>query len=327
MTEFDDFRAYEGEPDEFDLLISGLAEQMVDPYLVAQHREALDAERMVAESPEADTNSLRDKLVSFLDSKWRYMGKQIKITGPMYVSKPLEGGWAEEMVVDHEAMSRGFIFHRDTLPGAEDTAYRIAHLVEYRDDEGERTAGIALISHDVYIELPFPSPELRDQRFGYHHADDAALIDELAFTARREDQIIKDFAEYSYDANLDDPDEREVLADASHYLKARAELEEDLNYNISLLGPFILVDEDGMGRPGTLSMQHVSKMKIVDVVLRPADNEIDIHQFSGLQRCVPYVLAKMFDKRLDHDRLLYFPCSSIVWMSSDRYDVPKPPIF
>lgn len=327
MAEFAEQRPYDGEPNEFDALVSDLYEQIHDPYLIDMHRQALQVEQTVAASHDEDTGPMRQKLVQHLDGNWRYMGKKLEVSGTAWIKDPESPEMEPRLLIDESAVSRGFIFFTDTTETSQDLVARIGHLIEIDSGrkDGSVMPAVLCLKEDPHIRLPYPSPELRDRRFAYYHPEDAQLIDDLAFTARRDDQVIKDFAEYYFDANLDDPDDHESLRDGAQYLRARAELEDDINYSISICGDVIVVDEEGAGHPGYLRKPYTRMMKIEDIALRPADTSIS--ELKGRERCVPYVVAKAFEEDSTDDKQLLIPYTSIVWISSDRHARPAPPAF
>lgn len=307
-------------------LTGELQMQLTDPYLAEMHRLAMAHEEIVSTVVDGDINEIKKNHVQQLDRQWRYMGQPVKLTGKAWQANAGVFEPEPRMYVGEEGISRGFLFFMDTTEESTDHFPHISHLIEVDSGAGDgtRVHVVAPVADIVHLELPFPSPELRERRFAYHFPDDATLIDELNFTARRDDQVIRGFSEYYFDVNLDDPEQLEHARDAAQYLKSRAEIEPFANYHVSILGDVITVKDDNSGLPTRLAYPYSRTMKITDIKLRPAD--ISQQTLEGIHRCVPFVEAIAFEPD-GTERELIIPCSSIQWMSSTRYDEQKPPVF
>ena len=322
---------YDGDPDDFDLLVGELIDHMEDPYLVNIHHEARGCEELLAK-PGNDNPYVRQQMVNMLDEKWRYMDQPVEITGNAWLSRPGASAMERHMCIGEKAKSRGFVFFTDSTSGTSDGLPKVGHYVELTDADGKTTVSAVVTLDDLdQMELPTPSPEARERRFAYYNEEQANWIDEMAFTSERDDQIIPSFREFYYDVNLyekddherarEEPEDIEHLRDAMEYMRRRAEIEPKANYKISIFGDVIVVDGEGSGIPTHLNKPYTKTMKINDIVLRPAD--ITISKLDGLQRCVPFIDVTAFrDNGTDVDILV--PCTSILWMHSLRYDgTPK----
>lgn len=235
MAGFRESAPYQGAPDEFDLLVCDLEEQIEDPYLIAIHRKALFGQHLANQHDGEEGASMRKGFIRDLDSEWRYMNELIHVTGEAVVIDADEGTMVDRNLIDEHAVSRGFTFYRS----AANMMSYVARLVEIDAGKGDGTMTQAalMLDNKPQLSLPYPSPELRDKRFRYFHALDAAFIDELAVTARRQDQIIKDYAEYVLEADPANRDDYETILDAAQYLKNRADLDPRANYGICISDP------------------------------------------------------------------------------------------
>lgn len=329
MTVLHESTPYEGDPDDFDLLVGELLEHMEDPYLTDVHRTARQLEKIIAE-PGGDNPYNRRMMVNVLDEKWRYMRQMVEVTGKAWVARPDEPGLVPHMCIGETVKSYGFIFFSDDPDKDGDQLPKIGHCIEITDTENDAKYPAVVTLDDLdQLELPAPSPEARERRFAYYNEEQANWIDEMAFTSERDDQVIPSFREFYYDVNLyakddnerirEDSDDIEHLHDAMEYMRRRAEIEPKANYKISVFGDVLVVDGEGNGIPTHLNKPYTKTMKINDIVLRPAD--ITIAKLEGLQRCVPFIDATAFrDNGTDVDLLI--PCTSILWMHSLRYDGP-----
>jgi len=300
--------------------------QIVDPYLIDLHAEALDREEAVLRTAEGDFREIKNAHVRELDKKWRYMGMPITLTG---MGWPVRGNRYEAQprkYIEKTGISRGFLFFTNESEEATDHFPHISHLIEVDSDidGGTKTHIVAPLNGIVQLDLPFPSPELREERFAYYFPDSATTIDELNFTARRDDQVLRDFAEYYIVADLSNDEQLERLRDGAQYLRSRAEINPLATYHISISGDIIVINDDGSGLPVRLAYPYSQTMKISDVALRPAD--VTVSELKGKHKCVPFVQATSLEPD-GAERELLFPCSSILWISSSRYDKQLPPQF
>lgn len=309
---------YEGDPDEFDLIVGELLDHMEDPYLIDIHREAQRSQQLLADDPESDNPLVRQQLVTLLDEKWRYMGQPIEVTGKAWVKLPEESEMTPHMCIGEKAISRGFIFFTDSTPSSTDTHPKIGHCIEIPTSDGESKMPAVITLDDLAkLDLPIPSPEARERRFAYYYPNQAEWIDELAFTSTRDDQIMISLKEFYFDGNLDEERDLEDLRDATEYMRRRTEIEPLANYKVSVMGDVILVDSDESGIPTSLNKPYTRTMAVKNIYLRPAD--VSTEKATGLQRCVPYIEAVAFE-RDGRNRELLIPCTSLLWMHSLRYD-------
>lgn len=307
-----------------------LEPQLGDPYLKEIHSEALSRQEIVATSMLTDTEidplSVRQAHVQQLDAKWRYMNMPVTVSGRGWAAVPGLTEMQASTYVDQAAISRGFLFFTDSTEQSDDHFPKISHLVEIDAGKGDGTRmPIVLPLEELAgIELPFPSPELRERRFAYYYPEDANTIDELAFTSRRDDQVIKDFGEFVFEANLSDEEQLEHVRDAAQYLRSRAEIDPHVNYHISVAGECISVKDNGDGIPVVLRYPYTRTMRVKSIELRSSD--IRSQELNGMHRCVPFIEATAYEPN-GSERELIIPCTSILWMSSARYDTATPPQF
>jgi hypothetical protein len=314
-------------PDEAALFAS-LNEQMSDPLVERVYTQAREFERM------ANTTEMTDEervaMIRTLDAQWPYMNMPLRLSGILQTVDMLSGELHARHVVDCPVISNGFAFAPDTAIVDGEVVrggHRVGHSVYLRDDAGTVLfPGFVSLDRLDHLELPFPSPELRLQRFAYDFPAYTADIDTIAFRARRDDQIIKDFEVFYFDGDVDDPLDLEAARDAMAYLTHRAELEPSLPYYLSFLGPFIAVGSNGESYPNSLQYPHQGVISIHQILLRPRD--VAIQQTNGRQRLVPFIEVTLHSVTRDGaDKHLLIPCSGIQWIESARYTSPHVALF
>ncbi|HRC28373.1 MAG TPA: hypothetical protein PKV96_03215 [Candidatus Saccharimonas sp.] len=305
-------------PDEQELL-AALTEQMADPYLSRLYEKARGfASRITCEELGREA---WHALINELDADWPYLQMPIRVTGRVKAKYDGMSTVEARQQVDLECSSNGFTFLQEEIAFDDETFAGSVRaglsIIVGRPGEDRYSAFIDLDDIDD-LEVPFPSDELRLQRFAYHFPKQSEHIDELAFTSRREDQIVKSYAEFYFDVNSGDIDAAEAVRDAIVCLSVKAELEPVLPYHIAFLGNVMVVMDNVNGIPTTLRRPHNGLVSIHQIILRPAD--VYSTQTTGLQRLVPFLDATLHGRmRGDVDKKLLIPCSSITWIESTRY--------
>lgn len=315
MTARNETTPYGGEPDEFDLIAGGLLEAN-DPYVETMHADA----RLCEEIARMDGNSdplVLGRLIAELDSKWRYKGKNIVVTGDFWIREETGRPLVKHRQIGITVISQGFHFISIATSEAEKVP-TVGHYVELDrpDGQGRATGFIALDDIDEFI-LSEPSTEAREARFAYYYPDEAAWLDEINFTARRGDQVVADLAEFFIDIDPSTDHGYEKLKDTEQYMRHCAELEPLANYQITVVGDVIFTGDNGYGGPGNLKETFTLPVHINDIFLRPADMKAET--IEGEQRYIPYIDVIAFLSNGADQRML-IPCSSIATMHSQRYD-------
>lgn len=301
--------------DLFDEIVSGLEEQLTDPYLDNIHRIARQFQALLRSGGVDDT--MRKQMIRHLDSLWEYGERQVAVSGTAWVQLPGEPQLVAHYYDEQPAISRGFItLANDTSSGREQVS--VGHCVELLTLQA-RLPAVVPIDTLHHLELPYPSDELRERRFAYHFPEHAQQVEELAQTARRDDQMLRDLQEFSMTLDLDDPHNLEHARDGTQYLRKFTTIEPLANYKVAIKGdaPMIVVTETGDGLPievvsdGFSPVVHVS-----DIALRPRDTTVA--ELAGVQELTPYVIATALLPG-GMNQGLQIPCSSIESIYSLRY--------
>lgn len=313
MTAAHETAPYDGEPDNFDLLIGELLEGTGDPYLEKMHRTAREYEDFIRSN--GDSRIVRKRLVDLLDEEWRYMNRDIAITGKAWMKDPESGEMVEQICNGEMVRSHGFIFFTDeTEPHPRP---RIAHAIAFEAGEA-RLAGAICLDDVLQLELPEPSPELRAKRFVYQAPESAQDITELIDSASRADQELVALSSFYMDLNLSLEVDREKTLDCAAFLRESAFIEPAANYIMAILGEVLIQSGKTDVIPHELTRARQRTVKINDIVFRPADIRLTDEQMVGWHFCVPFIDITEF--RSDgRDMNMLLPLASINWMHSIRY--------
>lgn len=305
-------------PDEFDLLVGELRDQIEDPYITELHTAARNMQSVWAKTmninpDDADYVAVRDDMQNTLDSKWRYMKRRIEITG---LSQEIidwnEGRFEPHMCIGEKVLSNGFLI----TPGDP----RFYHHFWFLDEHNKPSAqGMIAIDDIQQMTLPEPSREARIKRFSYYYEDSAKFLDEIYFEAKREDQVIADLAHFSFYHAARDEDAKDALRDAIEYIRTIAEVDPIANYRMTMIGDFIAVNDNGDGVPSKLKAPHTATIKINSMVMRPADLTAKRSEMGNPQNWIPYVEATVL-KTNGKNSDIVVPCTSIQSIYSTRYD-------
>lgn len=302
---------YSGQPDEFDLLVGELHEQLTDPFVADIHLKARLAE---ADLRRDSTHSNRARLIDYLDKEWGdYINRYVEIIGTAYVRLPGKPEVEARTLTGQPVKSLGFTFCTVDSPQGE-AVPTVAHQIGIEDGD-TRMQGFVMLDDLDILRLPYPSPEQRIRQFAYHQPYLAEYIDELAYTSGRPDQIIKSLGEFTIQLDPANSQDVQTALDAQEYLRRAAALEPYANYEIAVKGPLTIVTEDGELVPTESKLSRPCIMALQSIDLCPPD--ITRPDSGGVQECVPVVTAVVFSER--GDRQIVLPCSSIASIRSLRY--------
>lgn len=309
-------------------MFASLNEQLSDPLVENIYTQA--RKFLQDANTTATTNEELVAMIRKLDGQWPYMNTPMWVSGTLHTADVISGQFRARQVVDLPVISNGFMFApATTVVDGEvvQAGHRIGHSVHVRDDTGAMSfPGFVSLDELDHLELPFPSVERRLQRFAYDFPEYAADIDTIAFQARRDDQIVKDIEAFYFDADVDDPLDLEAVRDAMVYLTYKAELEPNLPYYVSFVGPFIGVGSNGEPYLNSLQYPQQGVISIHQILLRPGD--VTIKQTNGRQRLVPFIEATLHSATRDGtDKHLLIPCGGIQWIESARYTSPHVALF
>ncbi len=313
MTNSFEQRPYTGQPDEFDLLVGPLHEQLVDPFVADVHKQARIAEQLLREEP---TRENRGALQRHLDSEWSpYLGKPIELSGDAHVMSPEHNGQLmPRRLTGSIVESQGFAFYNFDGDGEA----KIGHAFILHEDE-KRLAGIMALDDLLQITLPEPSDQGRVQRFAYHYPDVAEHLHELVATSPRPDKIIKSLGEFTIDIDFRTQQGAERALDAQAYLRHITPIEPYANYVITAQGDVATLNE-GWGTNRTIAKPTQYIGAVHSIELQPSD--INQRVTESVIACAPYIRATFFfADRGDCPVLL--PCRSIQDIRSVRYE-PAP---
>ena len=297
-----------------------LMRQLEDPYVTRIHNKAremqivwLDALKL--EDAEQFQESIRKELQHELDNEWLYTGKMIEMTGmAQKFLKDEEGrGYIQhEKIIGEQVCSNGF----HIAPGDP----RLYHHVFFLDANGARThSGIIAVDDIEELTLPAPSPEARIQEFAYCHPGEVSQLDDIAFKARRDDQVIADLADFNFDFTPGDMDGMQIINDLETYVRAIAQIDPIANYKVTMFGELIIIDADGSGQPSRLAQAHTATVRINTMTMRPADTHVDYAQMVENNHWIPFVDMTILKPNGDNVRALV-PCMSIHSMYNLRYN-------
>lgn len=314
---------YGGDPDEFDLVISDVYEQRIDPYLANVHKigeECLTPLRTEYDEDSPSFTFAKAQYEEYVNSQWNYSGRPLLVTGNVWKSLPAEENtdrMVRELCIDTQAISRGFMFYTDkSIPKGNPERIKVAHCLEIPTGDGDTMPAALCLDDIMHIELPEASKELREQRFQYYFPEQAKAIDALV-DVPREDQAFVNLSNFYMDINFKLGRDVDFARDCAQYLRSKVTIEPQANYRMTLLGEVIIIDKNGNGHPATLEKRGTYTTKINDIAFRPADTTL--MKFEGWQFCVPYIDMTIFNPD-GRDISALLPLTSIIWMHSLRYN-------
>ena len=308
--------------EQFNELIKDLEPQIQDPYITRLHAEAHELQAVWEEALDLDRadprqEMIRKSLEDDLDGKWRYMGKMIEVTGMMQkLVKKEDGrqGLVSEFCVGERVKSNGF----HVSPGDP----RFYHHVFFLDEQGVKTGwGIIAVDDIQQLTLPEPSAEARVQEFAYYFPDEAEMLDDIAFEARRSDQVIADLADFNFYYEPGDEQGMRTITNLNEYLAGIASIDEVANYRMTMIGEFIAINDKNEGMPSRFAQPHTATVRVNSVVMRPDDIAAQPSDFTQSHNWVPYVDVTILKPNGDNVDALV-PCVSIYSLHNLRFSGP-----
>lgn len=318
MTKPYEQQPYQGEPDDFDMVVGELLPQIEDPYITELHKSVHSFQEAWEDTLDIDPadphlESVRSDLQDILDKKWRYMGNRIEITGlAQQIDDWSERQFTPRMCIGESVRSEGFLI----IAGDP----RFYHYFAFIDDQGRKSKkGMIAVDDIQQLTLPEPSSEARIKRFSYYHEESANFLDEIYFEAKRADQVMADLHHFNFYATADNQRTKDDLLDAMEYIRTIAEIDSIANYKLTMIGEFIVINKDGNGVPSNMKMPHAGTVRVNDIVLRPADIRAQGEQHEQPQNWVPFIDVTMLKENGQNVDLMV-PCTSIQSMYSLRYN-------
>ena len=303
---------------------------MEDPYIDRMMQRALEYEAAINET-EAGKDE-RAEIVSALDREWIYSGQELVVTGDIWMVTPERPMPHRVSVVDMKVMSNGFMFDPDRLEfdgEMMDGLQRASHALIIPTDRTDGMASYAAMHlADIrHIEYPYPSPELRQQRFRYHFEPQADEIDDAYLRAKNDTEMLHMLHDFQFDANMADPENVQALMDGQEYLNRILDLDTRMPYVVTMLGMIAVFSSEETPKTNqtvTVSAQMATVTKPVKrlltvnrVLLQP--NDLTVETATGSHRFIPYIDGHAEGKAKSEPRQrLLVPFSSIMWAESVR---------
>jgi len=303
---------------------------MVDPYIERMTLRAREYEDAVNET-EASIDE-RNELVAELDRDWLYQGDPLVVTGDMWMITPESTEPEMVSVVDMPVISNGFMFDPDRLEFEGEQMLglqRISHafIIMTQRPDGLPNYGAMHLGDVRHIDYPYPSPELREQRFRYHYERQADEIDAAYLRATDDGDMITLLRNFSLDVDTSNPDDVQAVADGQAYMNRILDFDMALPYIATMLGVVVTLTGEESNRTLTSVTAGAqlrfypkptkSLVTIERVVLQPADLTKDISH--GVHRYVPYVKCVADSRNKDATRQnLLVPFTSIAHAESIR---------
>lgn len=319
----------ESTPNDFSIF-ERLKTSMVDPYIERTVRRAREYEAAVNET-EASMDE-RNELVAELDRDWIYHYVPLVVTGDMWMITPENSEPEKISVVDMPVISNGFMFDPDRLMFDGEPMLglqRISHalLIPTGRPDGLPNYAAMHLGDVKHIDYPFPSPELREQRFRYHYEREANEIDEAFMAAVDDGDMITLLRDFSLEVDGSDPDNVQAIADGQEYMNRTLDFDTELPYVTTVLGAVVELTGEESNRTHTsvtasallrfYPLPVKSLVTIERVVLQPDDLTKDVSR--GTHRYIPYLkgIADSRSKGAERQRIL-IPFSSIARAESIR---------
>ncbi len=221
-------------------LFDRLAETAADPYVDRMYSFARDVEQRLNRDGHIATVDEAEVAVRELDRGWSfYMGEKISVSGDVtYISGT--GERRETTVVDEEVITNGFSAYKTDVAFDGETVgerWVVAHAL--LKDVGDLRSTLALpIASDHHIDYPYPSPELRSQRFRTEQPKLAEWVTKLGFEARGEMDVVDALRHEVYRVNYDDPIDYQRLIDFQVALNEMADFDKTLPYVVLMHGEY-----------------------------------------------------------------------------------------
>lgn len=311
-------------------LFDRLRTSMQDPYIDRMMHKASEYEVMVNETNA--TSEERAEIVAALDSDWIYRNQQLVVTGDIWMVTPENHRPQKVHVVDMQVVSNGFMFDPDRLEfegEIMDGLQRASHalIIHTNHPEGLPNYAAMHLTDVQHIDYPFPSPELRYQRFRYHFEAQADEIDDAYLQAKTDTEMLHLLRDFHFDANMADPDDVQALMDGQEYLNQILDVDKQMPYVMTMMGTLAVFTSEEIPKTNQTvtvgaQMAVVTKpikrlVTISRVLLQPSDLA-DISA-GGSHRFAPYIEGYADgSKRSEPRQRLLIPFSSILWAENVR---------
>ena len=301
-------------------LFERLEQSMIDPHVESKMELARLYEDRLNETDY--TIPTLTEYVDDLDKGWQYMGARLKVTGTMWYGAPGEGLWQAQKVENLEVISQGFSFNPDKIILDEEYLIGMRHaafqfLFPDQDTAAKGYVGVMQFDDIEHIEYPFPSHELREQRFPINHSELASHIDEALRGAEDDNEKIRRLQDFTIEVDYANGDDIERMEDSQAYLNSVMELDMELPfYYLQLLGRYGKLDEDR----GIMVEEAERQFRRIADIKRVSLQPDDLYESAEAKRrfvpCLDVVLHGR--QRGDASVEAIVPFSSIVWAEPVR---------
>lgn len=294
-----------------------------DPYIDRMKAKALEVEELLNSTD--FTIDERAALVKSLDDEWIYRHHTVFVTGEMWCVSPERRVPERRRVTGLEVQSDGFMFDPTRLElgdeffeGRQNAAF--AFKIDTGREDGKYSYAAMHFDDVTHIEYPFPSHELRVQRFLYHFPNHAHDVDCAVFSASDVSELVRDVARsVQFTANISDPLETENILDFQAYLTEMLVFDTELPYRVQIMGEVAVLNDDD------------DKTAKVPSVIRPIKRFASMHQVrllpddlsgdsvGGSKRYVAYAEMTLHDVRQGvNPKHVLIPFSSLLYMENVR---------
>ncbi len=302
-------------------LFERLSTSMDDPYVDRIMEQAREAAELLNETD--CSKEERAALEASLDRAWIYKNKTLVVSGVLWWVSPGKKIPKRSTVTDIHVLSDGFIFDPERFEVGDEYIEgkrypSFALKIDTGRDDGLYSYAAMHFDDIEHIDYPFPSPELRSQRFRYHYPRHAEDIDYAVFNSRDTSEMISDLSvAVEFEGDGDDEVDLDAITDLQSYLDDTMDLDKQLPYRFSIVGNVAVMSDEKSAVISVL-VQPLRRLGVVLQVRMLPDNLSD-DLSAGKQRYVPYLEMMLYDDQRDVEpRRLMVPFSSIISASSVR---------
>lgn len=302
-------------------LFEKLSSALEDPYIDRMKVKA-QAIAQKLNNGELDKDDARAAIAD-LNMDWIYQHRMVTASGVLWGESEEQDALQCITVAGKEMISVGFaldperiVLNDEFINGHEKAVY--AFLI--KNSQGDDVYSVAAMHFDdvEHIEYPFPSPELRDQRFLYHSPKYAQAIDRAVFNARSTTDKIRELSEIlTFDRDPGDADDQEEILDLQSYLENTMDLDRELPFRLAYLGRVAIMTSNTEATiiNAEIPVQGLAAIKRV-VMLR---QDLYSTKQQGLERYSPYLDVHLYGQnRYDTTIRMMVPFSSILYAESIR---------
>jgi hypothetical protein len=302
-------------------LFERLSSSMEDPYVDRKMEQARDVAELLNGLDYSKED--RDIFVRELDDGWIYRNKIVTVSGVMWWKSPDQAMPKRTVVNDIQVISDGFMFDPDRfeaeseyIEGKQQPSF--AFKVDTGRSDGEQSYAAMHFDDIFHIEYPFPSPELRNQRFRYHYPRHCEDIDYAIFNSRDTSEMIADLAvAVEFEGDTVDQIDMDAVTDLQNYLDDTMDLEKELPYRFTIVGQVAVMTDARQAIVSTV-LKPLCRLGIVKQV-RMLPDELSSDVDTGAHRYVPYLEMRLFDdERGTEPKRLMVPFSSLLSAVSIR---------